>query len=336
MGNIFRHAVNPRILRPDLDFSSAKLIMVGGKGGVGKTTCSAAIALHYARSGQKTLLISSDPTPSLSDIYEIDIGAKEKQIPGVAKLYGLEIRSEAIRQRWKDRFGPEIHEVLAAFSNLNYDFVDYIGEAPGIEEEFMLHFIIELAEKGSYDRIVWDTAPAGHTLRLLHLPQIFLTHLEAAARFYMNLYGAFEKIASTVRLKKSKRSILQIITGWQDLSQKILDFIRDEKRTAYVIVTIAEGLGVRLTERLVQDFEAFHLTVGHLIVNALVQQADCPFHLRRQAMQRRYLRELKETYGQRMAIIELPLLADEVKGIERIRDMADLLFPEAKESSPRR
>jgi len=328
--------MNPRIPEPYLDFSSTKLLMVGGKGGVGKTTCSAALALHFARSGQRTLLISSDPTPSLSDIFETDIGASEKQIQGVANLYGLEIHSEVILQRWKERFGPEIHEVLTAFANLDYDFVDYIGGAPGIEEEYMLHFIVELVEKGSYDRIVWDTAPAGHTLRLLHLPKLFLTHLEAAAKFYVNLYGAFEKIANTVRLKKSKRGILQIITGWQELSQRILDFIRDGQRTAYVIVTIAEGLGVRLTERLLQDFEAFHLTVDHLIINYLIQEADCPFHRRRQAMQRKYLRQLRETYGQRMALIEVPLLADEVKGIKRIREVADILFPEAKKASWKR
>ena len=328
--------MNPRALKSHLGLSPAKLIMIGGKGGVGKTTCAAAIAFHCARLGQKTLLISSDPAPSLSDIYEVDIGEEEKQIPGVANLYGLEVSSRVIRQRWKERFGPEIHEVLMAFSDLDYDFVDYIGEAPGIEEEYMLHFIVELVEKGSYDRLVWDTAPAGHTLRLLQLPQISLTHLEAAAKFYVNLYGAFEKIASTVRLKKSKKNILQIIAGWQELSQKILDFIRDGQRTSYILVTIAEGLGVRLTERLVQDFEAFRLNVGHLIVNSLIREADCPFHQRRQAMQHGYLRQLKETYGQRMAIVEVPLLADEVKGIRCIRDMAGLLFPEVKESSRKR
>lgn len=320
--------MNPRARKSRLDLSSAKLIMIGGKGGVGKTTCAAAIAFHCARLGQKTLLISSDPAPSLSDIYEFDIGEKERQIPGVPNLYGLEVSSRIIRQRWKERFGPEIYEVLTAFSNLDFNFVDYIGEAPGIEEEYMLHFIVELVEKGSYDRLIWDTAPAGHTLRLLHLPQIFLTHLEAAAKFYVNLYGAFEKIASTVRLKKSKRNILQIIAGWQELSQKILDVLRDGQRTAYIIVTIAEGLGVRLTERLVKDFEAFRLNVDHLIVNSLIREADCPFHQRRQEMQHRYLRQLKENHGQRMAVIEVPLLADEVKGIRRIRDMADLLFPE--------
>ena len=322
--------MNPRILEPYLDNSLAKLLMIGGKGGVGKTTCSAAIAFHLARSGQKTLLISSDPTPSLSDIFEIEIGPREKQIKGVEHLYGLEINSEVILQRWKERFGPEIHEVLSAFANLDYDFLDYIGGAPGIEEEYMLHYIVELVEGGRYDRVVWDTAPAGHTLRLLHLPQLFLNHLEAAARLYMNLYGAFEKIANTVRLKKSKRSILQIIEGWKELSQKILNFIRDGQRTSYVIVTIAEALGVRLTERILKDFDAFNLSVGHLLINHLVQEADCAFHRRRQAMQRKYLNQLRDAYGKRMSLIEIPLQADEVKGIKRIREISNILFPEKK------
>jgi len=309
------------------EFSNSRLIMVGGKGGVGKTTCSAALAYHLARSGEKTLLISSDPTPSLSDIFEAEIGSKEKRIKGVENLYGLEISSEIILQRWKERFGPEIYEVLSAFSNLDYDFVDYIGGAPGIEEEYMLHTILELVESGKYGRVVWDTAPAGHTLRLLHLPQLFLNHLEAAARFYMNLYGALEKVARTVRLKKSKRTILQIIEGWKDLSQKVLDFIRDREKTAYVVVTIAEALGVRLTERLLKDFDDFHLTVGHLIVNHLVQEADCDFHRQRQAMQQKYLETLSDKYRQKMNLVEVPLLPYEVRGVKRIAQMAEILFP---------
>jgi arsenite-transporting ATPase len=309
------------------DFSKSRLIMVGGKGGVGKTTCSAALAFHLARSGEKTLLISSDPTPSLSDIFEAEIGSKEKRIKGVENLYGLEISSEIILQRWKERFGPEIHEVISAFSNLDYDFVDYIGGAPGIEEEYMLHTILELVESGKYSRVVWDTAPAGHTLRLLHLPQLFLNHLEAAARFYMNLYGAFEKVARTVRLKKSKKTILQIIEGWKDLSQELLDFIRDSEKTAYVMVTIAEALGVRLTERLLKDFDDFHLTVGHLIVNNLVLEADCDFHRQRQAMQRKYLKMLNDKYVRRMRLIEVPLLPYEVQGVKRIAQVAEILFP---------
>jgi arsenite/tail-anchored protein-transporting ATPase len=310
----------------NLTLDDNRLLMVGGKGGVGKTTCSAALALHFARKGQKTLVISSDPTPSLSDIFEMEIGAEEKNITGVENLYGLEISSEVILQRWKERFGSEIYEVLSAFSNLDYNFVDYIGTAPGIEEEYMLNHIMELVESRKYDRVVWDTAPAGHTLRLLHLPQLFLNHLEAAAKFYMNLYGAFEKISNTVRLKKSKRSMLEIIEGWKKLSQKVLEFIRDPKQTSFVIVTIPEALGVRLTERVVRDFDAFQLHVEHLIINHLIEDADCAFHQRRQTMQKKYIHELQDTYGQRMNLIRLPLFADEIKGMNRIQEVSSILF----------
>jgi len=309
------------------DFSGIKLIMLAGKGGVGKTTCSAALALRFANRGEKTLLISSDPAPSLSDIFEVEIGPAEKEIPGAPNLYGIEIQSEVIRQRWKERFGPEIHEVLSAFSTLDYDFVDYIGSAPGIEEEYLMNYILELVETGGYERVVWDTAPAGHTLRLLHLPQIFLGHLEAAAKFYLNLYGAFEKIAQTVKLKKSKRTILEIISGWEHLSQKILNFLRDPKRTAFILVTIAESLGVRLTDRVLKELEEFHFSVRHLIVNHLIQEPDCPFHRRRQAMQHPYLNLLRETYGRRMELVEVPLLSGEVRGLQGIRQIADILFP---------
>lgn len=312
----------------DADFAGNKLILVGGKGGVGKTTCSAALAMHFARTGQPTLLISSDPTPSLSDIFEMDIGEREKPIKGVTNLQGLEISAEIIRQRWKERFGPEIYEVISAFANLDYDFVDYIAGAPGIEEEYMLNYIMELVESDRYERVIWDTAPAGHTLRLLHLPQLFLNHLEAAAKFYINLYGTFAKIASTARLKKSKRTLLQIIEGWKELSQKVLDFLGDGRRTSFVIVTIAESLGVRLTERVLKDFEIFHLRVPHLIINNLVQEADCAFHRQRLSMQRKYVNLLRETYGQRMSLVEIPLLPYEVKGVKRITQVSEILFPE--------
>jgi len=302
--------------------------MLAGKGGVGKTTCSAALALQFARLGQKTLVISSDPTPSLSDIFEMNIGPVEKPICGISNLYALEIHSEVIRGKWKERFGPEIYEVLSAFSDLDYDFVDYIGSAPGIEEEYLLNYIMELVDNGGYERIIWDTAPAGHTLRLLHMPELFLSHLEAAAKFYLNLYGAFDKIARTVRLKKSKRTILQIIAGWRQLSQKVLAFLQDRDHTAFILVTIAESLGVRLTERVLKELAEHRLSVRHLIINHLIQEADCPFHCRREAMQRQYVNHLRHTYGRQMTLVQVPLQPEEVRGIQGIRRIADILFSE--------
>ncbi len=198
----------------DIKMGEKQLVMLGGKGGVGKTTCAAAIALHMAEAGKKTLILSSDPTPSLSDIFEVPIGAQEIPIPYAPNLVALEISSEIVLQKWKERFGPEIYEVVSSFADLDCDFVlDYVGGAPGIEEEYMLYFIMELVREGRYNLVVWDTAPAGHTLRLLHLPEIFLRHLEGATKFYLNLYSYLERVKEAPNLKRGKRSLLEIISG---------------------------------------------------------------------------------------------------------------------------
>jgi arsenite-transporting ATPase len=309
-----------------LDQEDKKLIMIGGKGGVGKTTCAAAMALHFSHQGRKTLVISSDPTPSLSDIFESAIGDKETLIQHTHGLHGMEISSEVVLEMWRRRFGPEIYEVISSFANLDYDFVDYIGTAPGIEEEYMLHYILDLVEEGQYDLVVWDTAPAGHTLRLLHLPQIFLKHLEAASKFYLNIYSYFEKVKDSVRLRKGKRSLLGIISSWQVLAERIARFIRDESKTAFVLVTIPEALGVKQTERIIKDFDDYDLTVRYLIVNHVIQNADCSFHRAKQRMQRTYLETLQKQYGQRIRLIHIPESPTEIKGIDRIREIEETLF----------
>ena len=309
-----------------LDNEQKRLIMIGGEGGVGKTTCASAIALHFSLKGKKTLIISSDPTPSLSDIFEMAVGDQETPIKNAKNLYGIEISSEVVLKKWKDRFGPEIYEVLSSFASVDYDFVDYIGGAPGIEEEYMLNYILELVESGQYDLVVWDTAPAGHTLRLLHLPQIFLKHLEAATKFYMNLYSYFEKLKDTVKLKKGKRSLLEIISGWEDLAEKVVDFIRDAEKSEFIIVTIPEALGVRQTERIIKDFDEYQLKVNHLIVNYVIQEVDCNFHKIRREMQQGYMHILMDQYAPRIGLIEVPLLPQEVKGVERINRISEILF----------
>jgi len=302
-----------------------KLVMVGGKGGVGKTTCASAIALKLAMDGKRVLVISSDPTPSLSDIFEVSIGREEVKITEKYDLYGLEIASDVVLAKWKERFGDEIYEVISTFANVDYDFVDYVGTAPGIEEEYMLSFIIELVESDKYDIVVWDTAPAGHTLRLLRLPHLFLKHMEAATKFYMNMYGYLEKLKDAVRLKASKRSLLEIIGSWEALSERIVDFIRNEKFTKYLIVTIPEALGVKLTERVIAEFEENMLKVENIVVNYVVKDADCEFHKTRKAMQKHYLDFLENTYKDTNLVI-LNLTPQEVKGLESIAGISRSLF----------
>ncbi len=292
--------------------------MFGGKGGVGKTTSSAATALHFARAGYRTLIISSDLTPSLSDIFETEIGRTEKPIPSVENLYALEIDPDEVMRRWKEKFGPEVYAAASALLDLPYDeVVDYVAMAPGIQEEFMLDYILERVRDGRYDLIVWDTAPAGDTLRLLGLPQRFLEHLRVAPRVYLEVRDTF---------KLSRTPFLEIIESWKQLSEQTVRFFSDPHNVEFILVTIPEALGVYQSRRVIRDLERFGLTVRYLIINDVILSANGDFLRQRMEMQQPYLRMLKEEFGGRMTLVRLPLLPYEVKGIARLTEVERILF----------
>jgi arsenite-transporting ATPase len=294
------------------------VLMFGGKGGVGKTTASAATAFHYALAGRRTLIISSDLTPSLSDIFETEIGRTEKAVPGVENLHALEIDPDEVMRRWREKFGPEVYQAASALVDLPYDeIVDYAAMAPGIQEEFMLDYILEHVRDGRYDLVVWDTAPAGDTLRLLGLPGRFIEHLRVAPRIYLEVQDTF---------KLSQTPFLEIIESWKDLAERTTRFFSDPTKVEFIMVTIPEALGVYQSQRVIADLQKHGLDVHYMIINDVITAPDCDFHRQRVEMQRPYLKMLDDQYGDRMTLIELPLLPYEVKGIERLREVEGILF----------
>ena len=302
----------------ELDGSNKRVLMFGGKGGVGKTTCSATTALHYASLGRRTLIISSDLTPSLSDIFEMEIGPTEKPVRGVENLFALEIGPEEVMKRWKKKFGPEIYEAASSLIDMEYDeLIDYVAMAPGIQEEFMLDYVLERIKDGSYDLIVWDTAPAGDTLRLLEVPHKFIAHLRIAPKVYMQVRDAF---------KLKKVPFLDIIEGWKALAEEVTNFMRDPNNTEFILVTIPEGLGVYQARRLVKEFERFGLDIHYLLVNNVIVNTDSEFNRRRMEMQSKYIKMLADEYGDRMKLIQLPLFPYEMKGVESLRELEKVLF----------
>jgi len=301
-----------------LDQTDKRVLMFGGKGGVGKTTSSAAVALHYARAGRQTLIISSDLTPSLSDIFETEIGPTEKAVPGVENLHALEIDPDEVMRRWKIKFGPEIYQAASALVDLPYDeLVDYVGLAPGIQEEFMLDYILERIRDGRYDMIVWDTAPAGDTLRLLGLPGRFIEHLRIAPRIYLGVQDT---------LKLSQTPFLEIIASWKELSKQTMRFFSDPANVEFIMVTIPEALSVYQSRRVIGELAAHGLDVRYIIVNNVILDPDSNFLQLRAEMQRPYIEMLNDKYGDSMTLIKLPLLSYEVKGIERLGKVEEILF----------
>ncbi len=310
----------------DLDESQKRVIMFGGKGGVGKSTCSAAAALHFASTGKRTLLISSDPMPSLGDLLEMRIGPKERKVRGVENLYGVEINYDEVLKRWKEKFGSEVYEVLSSFVPVEPDIIDYLGRAPGIDEEFMIDYIVGLVEEERFDMIVWDTAPAGHTIRLLNLPIQFINHLNAAAKTYLSLQGYFNRVRDAAGIKKPSRSPIEIIKKWRALATKVVDFLRDQTNVEFIVVTVPEGLCVYQTERLIEEFDRYGLGIHHLVINHVIKDPDCVFHNKRMLMQSKYLNALESRYGKRAEIIKIPEYPVEIKGIESLNGIEKSLF----------
>jgi len=305
-----------------LDQTEKRVIMFGGKGGVGKTTSSAATALHFARAGRRTLIITSDYTPSLSDIFETEIGPQERAIPGVDRLSALEIDPDEVMRRWKRKFGPEVYEAASALVDMPYDeLVDYVAMAPGIQEEFMLDYILERIREERYDVIVWDTAPAGDTLRLLDLPRRFIEHLRTAPKVYVGVRDAFNL---------SKTPFLDLIESWKALAREVTEFFGDPENVEFILVTIPEALGVYQTRRVKRDLEEHGIDVKHLVVNHVIVDPPCEFLRRRRDMQQPYIEMLEHEYSETADLVEIPLMPYEVKGVQRLREVEERLFDDVQ------
>lgn len=301
-----------------------RIIMFCGKGGTGKTTSASTTALHFARRGFRTLLLSTDPAPSLSDILEMDVSEGVTPVDPVPGLNAVELDYETVIDLWKERFGDEVYEVISSFLPVEEDIIEYVAGAPGIDEEFALSYVYDLYTSGEHDVIVWDTAPAGGTLSLLKLEDTFYRHLGEAARLYVKVRRALDALAQG----RAKRDPLKIISEWEKLSKNVLDMMRDEATKAF-IVTIPEALAVNQTRRVVKDLEKFGIRIRGIVINHVIapEAADSAFNRSRREMQLKYIEEIDKIYGGIVPVVKLPLQPFEVKGVGALEKVERLLFP---------
>lgn len=287
-----------------------------GKGGVGKTTCSAATALGLADAGERSLVISTDPTPSLSHIFGIAGEHREREVlPG---LHLTELGLDDVRGMWDERFGREVHGVFSGFVDVDYaSFVEFVTAVlPGISEEFMVDYIRRLATEARYRHVVWDTAPLGQTLALLGMPALLADHLRMAPRIYSRLKASGE----------SRESVMSIIGRWRQLAADCMQFLRRDVR--FSLVTIAETLAVAQIDGVLRELDRHGLGVGRIVVNNVITVTDSPFLVEKAAQQRQHLERLRARHPA-IPIVEIPLFPREVRGLERLRAVGRLLRPAA-------
>ncbi len=234
--------------------------MFTGKGGVGKTTLAAASALYLAQKAP-TLLVSTDPAGSLTEIFGLRGGPDEEEVrPG---LWVVELTRERVLRLWREKFADDIYAVLSAFFPVEEEIIDYIQGAPGIETEFMLDYLLTRLNMGRYRFLIWDTAPTASILHLLKVQYLFYTHLTQAQKVYLRLKGLFKGADP-----------LTLIAKWRKLTEEIITMLKE--KTAAWVVANPERLPVQEALFLAQALAEFGLEVKGFILNKILSQEMCP------------------------------------------------------------
>jgi len=303
---------------------ATKIILFGGKGGVGKTSAAAATALALADAGERVLIISSDPAPSLSDIFECPIGGT---ITHVAKgLSAIEINAETVVEKYKKIYGSAIIDALATVIPIKEDVLDEIPNTiiPGFDELFALEEVLTFLPEG-YDYICWDTAPTGHTLRLLNLPDSIVGYTTGMQKIQERLAGVIGTIRVLFDKESSKDTLTLALKRIQEMAQHALSVLTDHERTEFVLIIIPEALALYQTERMKQVLDRLNILTARIIVNGIVPQNNCPFCISRRTVQERYLKKIHQRYDDQLTVIEVPLFPGELKGRENLMQYAAYL-----------
>ncbi len=292
-----------------------RLIYVAGKGGVGKSVCSASTALWTSGKGMETLAFSMDPAHSLSDILEVDIGKQPTKIG--EKLYAFEpdIREESrlFFQRYKNM-------LTALFGLFEMEVKpDDFGSFPGVSDLIFMDKLYDIYTSGKYDVVVIDSAPTAMVLPLLNLPTVttgFITRVMGMKSRWMGVLNMLESGFGD--------AILGEIRNLRAKSETMRNALLDPKVATITVVTIPEKAAVMESQRLIGTVESHGVTVDSIIINHVMTGCDCDYCRRKKASQIGYIEELRKMYGNKRVAV-LPDYGGEVKG-ESLLQVADDLY----------
>lgn len=284
-----------------------KYIFFSGKGGVGKTTMASATAIHYALSGKKTLIVTTDPASNLADVFEQEIGHKITPIKGIDKLYAMEIDPDEATREYKERIIAPFREAMPE------DVIASIDEqlsGPCTTEVASFDRFIDFMEGDEYDIIVFDTAPTGHTIRLLELPVDWSKHIEEASK------GTGQTCLGPV----------QTIQESKDKYDKATALLRNPKRTSFIFVMRPEELSLYETIRASKELETLGIKAGEVIINGILPEEVCEIEFFRKKYEAQQ-KVIKLAENEIATSKRYMLLRDnEVKGIEALKGVARELF----------
>ena len=293
------------------------IIFIGGKGGVGKTTCSAAYALKSAKDNLKTLLISTDPAHSTSDIFETDIRDEITNI--MPNLDALEINAARESKEYMDRVRLSLKNVVSPIIIEQIDKqIDAAAISPGTEEAALFDKMVDIIthENSRYDKIIFDTAPTGHTLRLLTLPELlgsWLDTLISKRKKSISLMSMAEHKGYAEDEKIENDAVINILKNRFDKIQMAKNIMMDRKKLSFIFVTNAEKLIIDETIKAVKILEKHNIAINEIIVNKILpDNLKDEFWVSKKQQEKKYLDIIKESFKDKKIFL-LPLLQEDMK-----------------------
>ncbi len=313
-----------------------KLVIFGGKGGTGKTTSAsaAALCLAWLYPSKKILLISTDPAHSVGDSLGMAIGAHKVSVDGVPNLEALEIEPAPLLEDFKKKYQKEINEIIQRagfYGQINVkEFLSF--SLPGMEE---MMIFLHVAEKYKYtwyqpqeaDIIVLDTAPTGHTLRLLDMPQMMDEWIDVVDQSLLK-YKTHPRLYASGSTYHEGDRVDQVVENIRSDFSAVREMLVNREQAEFVPVLIPEIMAIEETEDLLRALKDKQIQVNNIVINRVRgSNGTCPFCACKIADQSESIRKIEKAF-EGYNLIKAPLFPYEVQGIRSLEKYADVLMDE--------
>jgi len=315
-----------------LQHPERRYIMFGGKGGLGKTTFSAAAGYWLASQGKKVLVFSVDPQASLTDIFKRDIFGKGP-VPIMANLWAQEIDADShikayqqeIRQKILDMYGmPAVPEEIE-------NYIQAASAEPAMEESAIFDAVVDVVMKGDYDYYIYDLVPLGHALYYLSMAKVYDEWINKITKLREDM-REYEEMVSRLQHKKESEQdqILQELLYIKNRINTSAGILTDKTKTGFFFVVTPEAMIIDDTQKAAGMFAQFNVPIAGYVVNRVIPhellKQDIPEYLRRRiAMQDEHLRNVRTAFGdQVMALV--PEMERDVTGLPMIEKLAKIMF----------
>lgn len=305
-------------------------VFIGGKGGVGKTTVSASTALWLADQGKKTLVISTDPAHSLSDSLERHL--EHNPTPIGENLWAAEIDPEVAMQDYQAKMKEQQALNPGMDMGMMQDQMEMATMSPGIDEAAAFDKFLQYMTTDEYDVVVFDTAPTGHTLRLLSFPEMmdsWVGKMIKVRRQIGSMAKAFKNIMPFMGDEEEEDKALEDMEATKKQIRAAREVMADPERTSFKMVVIPEEMSIYESERAMEALKKNNMNTDAVIVNQIQpEEADCDFCRAMRQIQQKRMESIRQKFGDQV-VAEIPLFREEIKGVDKLREVGNILYGES-------